>query len=322
MKPPQHNQQVDMRMPATPKVAILLSTYNGGRFLAEQLDSLIAQTHENWVIYASDDGSTDDTLDLLRQYQRSLGLDRLNIVSGPQRGFAHNFLSLAKNEAITADYFAFCDQDDVWHPERLTQSISALQSHPDNKPSLFCSRTKLIDEHDSPLGHSPLFSKPATFKNALIQSIAGGNTMLFNSRARQLLAQASAEQKIIFHDWLLYLLVSGCGGYVHYSTQPLVDYRQHNGNLIGSAASPWKRIFLTCRAMLSSLAQWHSQLIANLSPFRDQFTPENLRIFEEFENNRQGSLLLRLSLIHSTGLYRQTAAGQVSFIIATIFKRI
>ena len=318
----QQTPQIDPHMLATPKVAILLSTYNGGRFLAEQIDSLIAQTHKNWVIYASDDGSTDNTLDLLEQYKKSLDPGRLNIINGPRRGFAHNFLSMTNNEAIEADYFAFCDQDDIWHPERLARAIKMLQLYPDNKPSLFCSRTALIDEFGAPIGRSTLFSRPATFKNALLQSIAGGNTMLFNAQARQLLAQVRTSQEIIFHDWLIYLLVSGCGGHVHYSDQPLVSYRQHNDNLIGSGKSIARRISQTCKAMLGSLAQWHDQIINNLEPLRDQLTPENLRIYEEFKENRQSNLLPRLSLVFSTGLYRQTAAGQISFIIAIILKRI
>ncbi len=318
----QHAPKIDKHMRATPRVAVLLSTYNGGRFLAEQIDSLIAQTHENWAIYASDDGSTDNTLDLLEQYDKRLAPGRLNIIRGPQKGFAHNFLSMAKNEAIEADYFAFCDQDDIWHPERISQSIKALQLHPDDKPSLFCARTILIDDFNTPIGYSPLFSKPATFKNALIQSIAGGNTMLFNAKARQLLAQIKSDQDIIFHDWLIYLLVSGCGGNVHYSNQPLVSYRQHSGNLIGSGKGIARRISQTCKAMLGPLAQWHDQIIQNLDPLKDQLTPENLIIFEKFKENRQSNLTQRLSLVLSTGLYRQTVAGQISFIIATILKRI
>lgn len=318
----QHTAQIDKHRLETPMVAVLLSTYNGGRFLAEQIDSLIAQTHENWVIYASDDGSTDNTLDLLDQYRKRLEPGRLNIIRGPQKGFAHNFLSMAKSEAIEADYFAFCDQDDIWHPEHLARAIKVLQLYPDNKPSLFCSRTVLIDEFSAPIGHSTLFSRPATFKNALIQSIAGGNTMLFNAQARQLLAQIKTSQEIIFHDWLTYLLVSGCGGHVHYSDQPLVSYRQHNDNLIGSGKGVARRVLQTCKAIFGSLAQWHDQVIKNLDPLKDQLTPENLIIFEKFKENRQSNLTQRLSLAFYTGLYRQTAAGQISFIIATILKRI
>lgn len=79
------------------KVAILLSTYNGERFLVEQLDSLLAQTHRDWIIYASDDGSIDSTLAILREYQQRVGEERFFIFNGPRQGFAKNFMSLVKN---------------------------------------------------------------------------------------------------------------------------------------------------------------------------------------------------------------------------------
>ena len=146
-------------------VAILLSTYNGELFLKEQLDSLIAQSHSNWTIFASDDGSTDETLAILEKYQTKLGDDRLILLNGPRQGFAKNFLSMVKNTSIKADYFAFCDQDDIWLPERLSTAITTLQPIPSNQPALFCSRTRLINEEGRQIGLSPLFGKPTTFKN-------------------------------------------------------------------------------------------------------------------------------------------------------------
>ena len=104
---------------ATPRVAILLCTYNGAQFLAEQLDSLEAQVHQNWVVIASDDGSTDQTLEILRQYQAKWSPRKLTIRSGPQKGFCQNFLSLTADPEIRADYYAFCDQDDVWLPNKF-----------------------------------------------------------------------------------------------------------------------------------------------------------------------------------------------------------
>ena len=92
-----------------PLVAILLCTYNGARFLPEQLDSLEAQTHQNWVVYASDDGSTDATLEILQQYQAKWPSGKLTIRTGPQKGFCQNFLSLTCDPNIRADYYAFCD---------------------------------------------------------------------------------------------------------------------------------------------------------------------------------------------------------------------
>lgn len=304
------------------RIAILLSTYNGERFLEEQLNSLIAQSHSNWTIYASDDGSTDATLAILEKYQTKLGADRLVILAGPRQGFAKNFLSMVKNTSIQAEYFAFCDQDDIWRPERLSTAIATLQSIPSNLPALFCSRTRLIDEEGSPIGLSPLFSKPTSFKNAIVQSIAGGNTMLFNHRARELLANTRTEQTIISHDWWLYMLVSGCGGHVHYSPRPLVDYRQHGNNLIGSNSSLRDRMVRIVKIFKGTFREWNENNLLALSTFKEYLTPESLRAFEQFQECRHTRLFRRLALINACGLYRQTAAGQLGLLIATVFKRI
>ena len=100
-------------------VAILLGTYNGERFLEAQLDSLESQTARHWKLYVSDDGSTDATLDIIQRYQSKWSADKIQYQLGPQKGFAQNFLSLACDPDIKADYFAFCDQDDVWLPEKI-----------------------------------------------------------------------------------------------------------------------------------------------------------------------------------------------------------
>ena len=109
-----------------PSVAILLGTYNGEKFLEAQLDSLEAQSVTNWTLYVSDDGSTDATLDIIHRYQSKWGTDKIRYRLGPQKGFAQNFLSLACDTSIKADYYAFCDQDDVWLPEKLSIALEHI----------------------------------------------------------------------------------------------------------------------------------------------------------------------------------------------------
>lgn len=105
------------------RVAILLATYNGERFLAAQLESLVHQTHQNWFLIASDDGSSDGTIKILKHYQERWPQGKLIIRRGPQGGYCKNFLTLACDKSVLADFYAFCDQDDVWLPEKLTVAI-------------------------------------------------------------------------------------------------------------------------------------------------------------------------------------------------------
>lgn len=302
-------------------VAILLCTYNGSAFISEQLESFAMQTHRNWVIYVSDDGSSDETVKLLKDFQTKQGEDRLIILEGPRQGFAKNFLSLIKNPSIDADYFAFSDQDDVWFPDKLERSIAHLTGV-QNAPALYCSRTRLISADRQVIGASPLFLAPPHFRNALVQSIAGANTMLINRQTRALLAGTADDAIIVAHDWLTYLLVSGCGGKVIYDQIPTLDYRQHGGNLIGANSGLKERLIRLGKMCSGRFHEWSNQNLIVLADFKQKLTPENRLALEQFEQARKSSLLRRLYLMRQSGIYRQTGKGNVSLFFAACLNKI
>lgn len=304
------------------QVAILLSTYNGAEFLAEQLDSLIAQTHTHWSIHVSDDGSTDATMEILESYRTRLGNERMHIYEGPQRGFAANFLSLLHRGEIQASCFAFCDQDDHWTPQRLERGLAWIRSVPSDHPALFCSRTRLVDDLGSPIGLSPLFRRPPSFGNALVQCIAGGNTMLFNDVARDLLQQTPPDEQIVSHDWWTYLLVTGCGGTVAYEPLPTVDYRQHQQNLMGSNSGLQERAVRVRKMLNGTFRHWIDVNLNALTHFHDQLTPDNRTALELFEQARSSRFLGRLKLIRQSGVHRQSLVGTLGLTAAAILQRI
>ena len=192
------------------EVAVLMGCRDGARFLPEQLASIAAQSHRRWRLFASDDGSTDATRAILADFAAAHP-GRVEIREGPRRGFAANYLALAGDPAIRAGWYAFADQDDVWHPERLARGIARLAALPGAGPRLYGGRTVLIDEGGRETGRSPRFRTPPGFGNALVQSIAGGNTMLFDPATKELLERARPET-VVAHDWWIYILVSGAGG--------------------------------------------------------------------------------------------------------------
>ena len=216
-----------------PLVAILLSTYQGERFSATQLESIEAQIHENWFVVASDDGSSDQTLEILQQYQAIWLVGKLAIRSGPLQGFCQNFLSLACDPNILAHFYAFCYQDDLWLPTKLAVALKNITENQEaNEPYAYCGRTTYVDEKLRKVGSSPLFSFPRTFSNALIQSIAGGNTMVFDPKTKEYLEKAGPVNHPS-HDWWVYQLVTGVGGVVFYDPDAQVLYRQHKEALVG-----------------------------------------------------------------------------------------
>jgi glycosyltransferase involved in cell wall biosynthesis len=206
-------------------VTILLCTFNGERFLAHRLDSLERQTFKNWKLIASDDGSSDQTKSILHAFRKSFAPGKVKIIDGPRRGAPANFLFLACGKNLASDYYAFCDQDDVWEADKLARAIGVLEQTGLGVPALYGSRTSLIDETGKTTGFSPLFPKTPTFRSALVQSIAGGNTMVFNQKACELLAFCGADINVPSHDWWLYQVTSACGGCVHYDAYPSVRYR-------------------------------------------------------------------------------------------------
>lgn len=303
-----------------PRVAILLATYNGERYLLEQLDSLLAQTHRNWVLYVSDDGSSDGTLSILEQYRTHME-DRLHIRQGPRQGFAANFLSMLAADDITADYFSFCDQDDLWHPDKLERAIAWLRQQNTTYPALYCSRTRLVSSTGVPRGLSPLFCKPPSFCNALVQSIAGGNTMVFNAALKELVCHAG-DQPIVSHDWWLYILTSGASGVIHYDTTPSIDYRQHSTNLVGSNNSLRSRIKRLKNVMSGNFLKWNEINLNAIETCKHLLSDENRRTLESFVRARHANMPSRVIGILNSGVHRQGRLENLALIAATLLRKV
>ena len=297
-----------MNVPAG-RVALLMATRNGAAFLEQQLMSLAEQTHPAIDIHVSDDGSTDGTIDLLKAWQQRWSKGSFDIVSGPQKGFAENFRFLIVSAVVEAEYVAFCDQDDIWESQKLASAIAWLGAG--DTARLFCSRTLNVDATGRPIGKSPLFAKPPSFRNALVQSLAGGNTMVLNRAAFALVREASFRSSFVSHDWWSYLIVSGAGGEVHYSPEPLVRYRQHGSNLVGANASMKARLHRLRRLYAGQFAQWTSLNLQGLALNTDLLTDDARLACERLQRARKGTMLQRLRGWRSSRVYRQTGWGSV-----------
>lgn len=303
------------------RVAILLCTRGGARFLRLQLESIAAQAHGNWRIYASDDGSDDETRSILIDFQARMGRGKIHVRSGPRQGFAANFLSLSCAGDIEADYFAFCDQDDVWEPDKLLRALAWLAPIDAGVPALYCCRTRLIDERGDTIGYSPLFAKAPHFRNAIVQSIAGGNTMVFNAAARRLLIKAGSKALVPSHDWWLYILVTAVGGTVRYDRHPSVRYRVHSANTIGANRS-WRARLVRIELLLKGrFKTWTDMHVAALLPLFSDISPEGKRVLTEFLLARRANAFRRLFQFYVLRIYRQTLAGNIALFVALLLRK-
>ncbi len=226
---------------SAPRVAILLSTYNGAQFLAEQLASLRGQTLSGWRLYWRDDGSSDATPGLMQAFVDELGPERAVVLAGDGRvGATESFLRLLRAASRDNDAVCFCDQDDIWLPHKLAQGVSALGKIAPVVPALYCARQELVDETLRRIGLSPAVRHVWGFPAALAQNIATGCTVVLNGEAAGLVA-ASRAPAAAFHDWWCYLVVSAAGGEVRFDAEPVVRYRQHGENAVGAPVSVLRR---------------------------------------------------------------------------------
>lgn len=305
-----------------PLVAVLLGTKDGAAFLDEQLQSIDSQSHSRIDMWVSDDGSSDETVAILERWAARWTKGKFQILAGPCRGFAENYRSLICNSAIQADYFAFCDQDDVWEPNRIAAGIDSMVVRGAEHPQMFCSRTLTISVDGTVIGASPKFRRPPSFGNALVQSIAGANTMIFNKRARDIVAIASARISFVSHDWWMYMILTGAGGSVCYSPKPFVRYRQHANNAVGQNNSLTARTDRFRRLFNGSFFDWTTANLNGLVANRDLLTPEALTSLEFFSNARRGTMLQRIRKLHASGMYRQSRVHTLAITLAALLGKL
>lgn len=216
---------------ALPSVVVVISTYNGERFLRELLKSVFDQDYGNLRILVRDDGSSDSTKNILSSFANRPNVD---IIYGPNLGVIRSFFSLIKMAAVEFDYVALCDQDDVWYPNKISRAVSALHRPATvGEPAMYCSGYTLVDETLAIIGNSKVLRRKPSLANALVENIATGCTVVLNRMAASLIL-GRKPQHCLMHDWWLYLIVSALGTII-YDPTPSLMYRQHSTNVVGVA---------------------------------------------------------------------------------------
>lgn len=303
-------------------VAIVLAAYNGERFLDEQLETLRRQQVERIDIWASDDGSTDGTRAILEKARQNWRLGTFQIIDGPRQGFAENFRSLILNKEIAADFYAFCDQDDLWDEDKLAVALDWLQALSPGRAGVYCSRTRTVDLQGKAIGMSPLFSRAPSFRNAIVQSIAGANTMVLNHPAWALLAEASRENSFVSHDWWTYLIVTGAGGEVHYSPQPHIGYRQHPENIVGSNTGLNARLSRYRFLLRGRFSMWMEQNLTGLRRCEHLLTEDARAVLADMERVHSGAVPTRLAALVRSGAYRQSLVANLGLYAACLLGKL
>jgi len=304
------------RLPAN-RVAILLSTFNGERFLQEQLDSLLAQDFEEWTLYWRDDGSTDGTIAILDEFARTAGQGRcvrVQLTEDRLRPTA-SFLALlaaVQDRLAEGDMVAFADQDDVWLPQKILRAVDALRPVANETPALYCARQMLVDDNLREMGISAPLNRPAGFPAALTQNVTTGCTIVLNQRAARLVGSSKPSSSTL-HDWWCYLVVSAAGGQIIHDDTPTVLYRQHTTNMVGAPHSMTRRAVAALRrgpGVFMNVLREHIEAL-RAQPYL--LSPEARRQVEKLDGALKAGPLRRLAVLPMPGLRRQTFAEMCGF---------
>lgn len=231
-------------MSSAPRVNILISVYNGEKYLAAQLDSLFAQTYRNITVYIRDDGSKDNSLSIIRTYmQRGLSegirLVLLENAGNRNLGYMESFWTLLR-ESGQADYYAFCDQDDYWLPEKVEKGVAALEKEDADRPLLYSSSFYYCDAELHYSADPQKIKTPVRFKDVLFYTPAFGFTIMINHTLRNLALSASSLAGIP-HDGWCQKIAASMGKFI-YDPARTAGYRRHSSTVTYAGAGTIKMI--------------------------------------------------------------------------------
>lgn len=212
-------------------VQVLLSTYNGEKYLGEQLESLVNQEGVKIKILVRDDGSTDSTVDILDKYSKN---GKLDYFTDENIGYAKSFFMLASKCSREADYYAFCDQDDFWESRKLISAVTRLDACEFDKPKLYFSNMDIVDKDLNKIGFKNYTNKKISLGDAMARFNISGCTMVFNDKLLELvIINRNYEELKIGHDAWIYFVCLSIGGQVIFDQISYIKYRQHGNNVTG-----------------------------------------------------------------------------------------
>lgn len=217
------------------RVQVLLSTYNGEKYIEEQIESILKQEEVEISLLIRDDGSTDNTVKILKKLSNNKNIE---YYQGENIKPAKSFMELL-NKSGEFDYYAFADQDDVWDSKKIISAINMLKQK-ENQPSLYISALEVVDENLNTIGIKKVNGN-FTFEGEMIKNFATGCTQVFNKKLCNIIKQYN-PQYIIMHDSWITRVCYAIGGNVIIDDKTYIKYRQHQGNVVGYNDEGFKKL--------------------------------------------------------------------------------
>ncbi|MDO4343737.1 MAG: glycosyltransferase family 2 protein [Eubacteriales bacterium] len=308
-------------MKSKPVICILLSTYNGEKYLEQQLDSIFAQTFENFILFVRDDGSSDHTTTILNAYQKKYP-ERMHIIPNPEKknlGYMASFWVLL-SECASADYYAFCDQDDVWLPYKLENAVSLLKEEDQQLPVLYFCNYEYCDADLNPLHPAPAVSMPITLKDVLFYTPAFGFSIVINDTLRQMALSTSSRERLP-HDGWVQKIAAACGK-ILYDPRIAAYYRRHDKAVTASNKQLFSLIhhWLFHDILGSSMKENHYVLDCFAEEYAALLDPDNKRLLTLFTGSSASPLIWAKRLLFRKRL-RPSLGGELALRICFFLNR-
>jgi glycosyltransferase involved in cell wall biosynthesis len=294
------------------KGQILMSSYNGEKYIGQQIESLLQQDYQDLEIFIRDDGSKDRTVPILEEYSNKF--PNVKLVKDVNKGVISSFFELVFKADNNADFFAFCDQDDVWRPSKVSRAVSLLEKENLDVPLLYFSRLDIVDEQLQLVKQSPIPPSGVGFENALIQNVATGCTIFFNKKMLELFkSHVPNKEKVTMHDSWFYLLGTAFGKVI-YDDQSNLLYRQHSSNTLGMADNKLKSAMVRYRTFKKEgqCKPYTQQTEEFYRLYKDNLDPHQRKLIEDFLNKRN-SFFGRISYAATSPLFRQNRRDTIIF---------
>lgn len=273
----------------------MMSTYNGQRYLTEQIESILKQNKIDMNLLVRDDGSTDNTVQILEKMKQER---KLNFYTGKNIKTAKSFLNLVNHaNEEEYEYFAFADQDDVWKKDKLQRAIAILSKKEyKNCPSVYCSNLQLVDENLKYINNEKKITT-TTFPHSIVCSLCTGCTMVFNRKMLHILKDKTPETLFMHDDWI-HKVCLAVGGKVFFDKNyRAVYYRQHGDNVEGGKHNIFQKLkiyFLRATREKNIMLNQYieiKELYSNLIP------PENLKLLNQLINYKSMNTFKKLKFI-------------------------
>lgn len=295
-----------------------MATHNGATHLDEQLASIAAQDHTNWALWVSDDGSTDGTRDKVRAFAACHTSHDIRLFDGPQKGAAANFLSLICHPDLPPHPITLSDQDDIWRPEKLRLALDALDGL--SEPAVYSAQSEHITVKGAHIRNSRPHHGQPSFGNALVQNRVAGHCATLNPAALALLRRIGPVD-VPFHDWWIYLLVTGCGGQVIVHRDIVLSYRQHAQNVLGGNQRRFASLMRLLMVFSTGFKVWQNRNLLALETAHPYLQPQARAILKAWTKAPTKGFG-RARLMKECGLNRDTPIATAVLRLAALLGRV